>query len=266
MTSATVRFSVLCGALLLGLAAGRPAPAASKFSYDDWTKVLAKYVNEKGLVNYEALAKERTELDRFIAAVEKTSPKTNPELFPTKNDKLAYYLNAYNAQVFKGVLARGPEKESVWKGGLISGYSFFGGMDITVGGEKTHLKTLEDKTIREQFKDPRVHAALNCASKGCPRLPQAAFDPEKLDQQLDAGMTEFVGEKRNVTVDDAQKSVTFSKILDWFSPDFIGYEKAHGDANGNQIDYVNRYRGTLPKVPKGYKIKFFEYDKTINKQ
>ncbi|MEO6325838.1 MAG: DUF547 domain-containing protein [Thermoanaerobaculia bacterium] len=264
----TQRFliSVLCGALALSAAGAGSASAASKFSYDDWTKVLSKYVNDKGMVNYEGLAKDRAELDRFVKSIEKTSPKSNPELFPTKNDKLAYYLNAYNAQVFKGVLSRGPEKESVWNGGLISGYKFFAGMDILIGGEKTHLKTLEDKTIREDFKDPRVHAALNCASKGCPRLPQTAFDPEKLDAQLDAGMTEFVGEKRNVTVDDAAKTVSLSKILDWFSGDFLAYEKAHGDPGGNQLDYVNRYRGALPKVPRDYKIKFYEYDKSVNKQ
>ena len=257
-------------ALILVLASAAFAPhalqAASKFSYEDWSKVLGKYVDARGYVNYDALAKDRADLDRFVAAIEKTSPRSNPEMFPAKNDKLTYWLNAYNAEVFKGVLARGPEKESVWKGGLISGAKFFVGMDIVLGGEKLNLKKLEDKTVREEFKDPRIHAALNCASKGCPRLPAVAFDPEKLDEQLDAGMRGFVAEARNVTIDDAAKTVSLSKILDWFSGDFISYEKAHGDPNGTQVDYVNRYRGTLPKIPKGYAMKFFEYDKSVNRQ
>lgn len=239
---------------------------ASQFSYEDWNRVLGKFVDARGYVNYDALAKDRGELDRFLAAIEKTSPRSNPELFPAKNDQLAYWLNAYNAQVFKGVLARGPEKESVWKGGIFSGYSFFVGMDIVLGGEKLNLKKLEDKTVRDGFKDPRIHAALNCASKGCPRLPKVAFDPEKLDEQLDEGMKGFVAEKRNVAIDDAVKTVTLSKILDWFSGDFVGYEKAHGNPDGNQIDYVNRYRGALPKIPKGYAMKFFDYDKSVNRQ
>lgn len=240
--------------------------AAPKFSYEDWNKVLGKYVDTRGYVDYDALAKDRGDLDRFLAAIEKNSPRSNPEVFPSKNDQLAYWLNAYNAQVFKGVLARGPEKESVWKGGLISGYSFFVGMDIVLGGERLNLKKLEDKTVREGFKDPRIHAALNCASKGCPRLPQVAFDPEKLDEQLDDGMKGFVAEKRTVTIDDAAKTVTLSKIFDWFSGDFVAYEKAHGNPGGNQIDYVNRYRGSLPKIPRDYKVKFFEYDKGVNRQ
>ena len=240
--------------------------AASKFSYEDWGKVLGRYVDARGYVNYEALVKDRGDLDRFVAAIEKTSPRSNPELFPARNDQLAYWLNAYNAQVFKGVLARGPERESVWKGGIFSGYSFFVGMDIVLGGEKLNLKKLEDKIIREGFKDPRVHAALNCASKGCPRLPEVPFDPGKLDEQLDDGMKGFVAESRNVTVDDAANTVTLSKIFDWFSGDFVAYEKAHGDPDGSQIDYVNRYRGALPKVPRDYRIRFFEYDKGVNKQ
>jgi hypothetical protein len=264
---AAARLAVLVALVTPGAVARAPhaLDAASKFSYDDWNKVLGKFVDARGYVNYDALAKDRGDLDRFLAAIEKTSPRSNPELFPGKNDQLAYWLNAYNAQVFKGVLARGPEKESVWKG-LVSGYSFFVGMDIVLGGEKLNLKKLEDKTVREGFKDPRAHAALNCASKGCPRLPQVAFEPEKLDEQLDAAMTGFVAEKRNVSIDDAAKSVTFSKILDWFSGDFVGYEKTHGDADGTQIDYVNRYRGALPKIPKGYAMKFFEYDKGVNRQ
>jgi hypothetical protein len=260
------RAAAAIAALVVLAGAPRALRAASKFSYEDWNKVLAKFVDARGYVNYDALAKDRGDLDLFLAAIEKTSPRSSPELFPAKNDQLAYWLNAYNAQVFKGVLARGPEKESVWKGGIFSGYSFFVGMDIVLGGEKLNLKKLEDKTVREGFKDPRVHAALNCASKGCPRLPQVAFDPEKLDEQLDEGMRGFVAEKRNVSIDDAAKTVTFSKILDWFSGDFAGYEKAHGDADGTQIDYVNRYRGALPKIPKGYAMKFFEYDKGVNRQ
>src|SRR4029079_15419173 len=105
----------------------------------------------------------------------------------------------------------------------------------------------------------RAPARRTAAGRGSARLPQVAFDPEKLDQQLDAGMTEFVGEKRNCTVDDAAKTVTYSKILDWFSKGFLAYEAAHGNPNGNQTDYVNRYRGSMPKVPREYTIKFFEY-------
>jgi len=262
----TNALSTLSAVATLVVAALVAVPAAAAgFSYDDWGKVLGKYVNEKGYVNYDALAKDRADLDRFVASIEKTSPKSDPKLFPTKNDQLAYWINAYNAQVFRKVLGRGPEQKSVWGGGLL-GIAFFTEKDVVLGGETMSLKKLEDENVREAFQDPRVHAALNCASKGCPRLPKEPFLPETLDKQLDAAMTEFVGEARNVTVDDGAKTVTLSKIMDWFAKDFKGYEKSHGNPDGNQLDYVNRYRGAKGKVPREYKIKFFDYDKTINKQ
>ena len=79
-------------------------------------------------------------------------------------------------------------------------------------------------------------------------------------------MREFVSEDRNVSLDASAKRVTLSKIFDWFSGDFTGYEKAHGNPDGTQADYANRYRGALPKIPKGYALKFFEYDKGVNGQ
>jgi hypothetical protein len=253
-----------------------PAPAAppiehpfeesssSSFSYSGWNAVLSKVVDDRGTVDYGALAKDRAALDRFLTAVERTSPDSNPALFPARADQLAYYLNAYNAWVFRGVLARGPERESVWRGGLVSGYSFFVGMDVVLGGVKTNLKKLEDKTVRAQFADPRVHAALNCASLGCPRLPRKAFEPPTLDAELDAAMREFVSEERNVAVDAAARTVTLSKIFDWFAGDFLAFEKKQGNADPNLIDYVNRYRPAGARVPRDLKVRFAAYDKRLN--
>lgn len=244
-----------------GAAAGEPS-----FAHDDWSCVLSRFVDERGLVNYGALAQDRATFDRYVAAVERMSPESHPELFPTRNEVLAYYINAYNALVFKGVLARGPEQKSVWKGGLVSGYRFFVGMKITVGNEKTNLKKLEDEVIRDGFQDPRVHADLNCASISCPRLPQKAFDPEHLDEELDAAMMEFVQSDRHVRVVQASRTVYLSKIFDWFAKDFLGYEKSQGNAEPNLIDHLNRYRGERSKIPRDFKARFLEYDKGINSQ
>ena len=117
------------------------APASSiPFS---WEAVLQEFVDARGFVDYEGLAARRAGFDGYVATVEATGPRSDPDLFPSRNDKLSYYLNAYNALVFKGVLARGPEEESVWRG-AISGYNFFAKMKITVGGEEMGLKKLED--------------------------------------------------------------------------------------------------------------------------
>lgn len=221
-------------------------------------------MDERGTVDYAALARAPQALDRFLAAVEGTSPESHPALFPARADQLAYYVNAYNAWVFRGVLLRGPETESVWKGGLVSGYSFFVGMDIVLGGRRTNLKKLEDKTIRARFADPRIHAALNCASRGCPRLPRKAFEPATLDAQLDAAMREFVAEERNVAVDAGARRVTLSKIFDWFEGDFLAFERERGTPGPKLLDYVNRYRTPDARVPRDAAVRFADYDKRLN--
>lgn len=249
--------------LALPAAAAGETKAPPAFSHDDWTAVLQRFVDDRGLVDYTGLAQDRAVFDRYLAAVRAVSPRSHPGRFPTRDDALAYYLNAYNAQVFQGVLSRGPEAESVWRG-LIPGYGFFVGMDIVVGGETTNLKTLEDEWIREGFRDPRVHAALNCASLGCPRLPRAAFEPARLDEQLDAAMRGFVGEERNCRVDAAARTVTLSKIFDWFRGDFLAYQREQGDGDPALIGYVNRFRAPGERIPGDYRVEFAPYGKGIN--
>ncbi|MBI5442139.1 MAG: DUF547 domain-containing protein [Deltaproteobacteria bacterium] len=238
--------------------------ARERFSHAEWTAVLEHFVDEEGRVDYEALARDRAGLDALLARLARQGPKSTPSLFPSRNDQLAYYLNAYNALVFRGVLSRGPEKESVWTGGLFSGYSFFVSTKVRLDGEIWSLKALEDDLIRRDFADPRVHAALNCASLGCPRLPREAFVPENLDAHLDAAMREFVEVGRNVATDPARKSVTLSKIFGWFEKDFLSFERANGNPDPKIVDYVNRYRASKPKLDRSFRVRYFDYDKRIN--
>jgi len=241
-----------------------PTPAtAASFSYDDWNSVLQTFVDEEGLVDYDGLAADRDLFDRFLSLIETTSPETDPDLFPTREDQLAYYINAYNAHVFNGVLNLSPDAGTVW-GITRSGNSFFSRTKIMVGGRQSNLQDLENEIIREGFKDPRIHAALNCASVGCPKLPSRAFEPATLDDQLDAEMTKFVGEVRNCKIDLDAGTVTLSKIFDWFRGDFEGYESAHD--GGGLLDYINRYRAADAQIPDGLKIEFSKYDKRLNRQ
>jgi hypothetical protein len=237
--------------------------SAADFSYDDWNDVLEAYVDENGLVDYASLATDRQALDRFISSIETTGPKSDPDAFPTRDDQLAYYINAYNAHVFLGVLELGPDVKTVW-GFTGTGLGFFVRMKVEVDGERMSLKSLEDDIIRDGFKDPRIHAALNCASIGCPKLPKVAFLPERLDEQLDAEMTKFVNEERNCKIDTAAGTATLSKIFDWFRKDFEEYQAEHG--GGGLREYINRYRPADSQLSADLKIEFAKYDKGLNRQ
>ena len=90
---------------------------------------------------------------------------------------------------------------------------------------------------------------------------------EKLldESTLDAGMREFVNDPRNAIVDDAARTVTLSKIFDWFAADFVGKSPKDGNSKA-LVDYVNRYRTDENRIPRDYKVEFSDYDKRINKQ
>jgi len=257
--------ALLVMVLLISVTWTSSSVAFERFSHDDWTAVLQRFVDDKGFVDYQSLASDRTVFDRYLASVEQMSPVSDPQLFPTKADALAYYINAYNAHVFNGVLERGPEQKSIWRG-LISGLNFFVRMAIIVGGEETNLKKLEDRTIREDFKDPRIHAAINCASISCPRLPRIAFEGDTLNDVLDGAMREFVTTPTNVAADAGKSMVMLSEIFDWFESDFLEHEERNGNAGGSVIDYINRYRAADAQIPDNYKVKYLRYDKGINKQ
>lgn len=236
----------------------------TSFSYADWTTVLERFVDERGFVAYGRLARDREPLDRYLAAISTTGPSNQPELFPDRHHELAYYVNAYNALVVEGVLGRGPETKSVWRG-LVSGLNFFVLMRVSVDGTTTSLKTLEDQTIRKKYTDARIHAALNCASVGCPPLRREAYDGERLDAQLDDAMRGFATAPEHCRYDPSTGTVTLSAIFDWYEKDFLADEKRRGTMRPTLLDAVNRYRPEDAKLPAGTEIRFAEYDKSINR-
>ena len=251
--------------LLAALALAAPSHAAESFSHEPWQRVLEERVDARGFVDYRGLAADRADLDRYIASLRAASPASSPDLFPTRDHELAYWLNAYNAWVFWGVLDLGPETESVW-GFLGTGLAFFSGMEIELGGRETSLKALEDEVIRAGYGDPRIHAALNCASVSCPRLPREAFTGPELDAQLDAAIREFVTDPKHLAVDRAGRKVRMSKIFDWYADDFLAHLRRKGVRDPTILDYVNLYRGEAGEIPRGYSVEYLEYDKGLNAQ
>jgi len=265
-------FISILGLLLVGnlsLSAHASTIVGNPIDNTIWTSILQRHVDPEGLFDYKRLLNDRESFDKFISSIQQYSPDSHPELFPTPSESLAYYINAYNASVVNGVLSRGPEKESVWKG-WISGLNFFVRMKITLGGKTTNLKALEDDIVRARFKDPRIHAALNCASIGCPRLIPEAYTAEHLERQLDAAVTEFLNGEMHVRVDDKNQQVLLSKIFDWYEKDFLEYESRNGNTSDSEnamlIDYVNRYRSADDQIPNTYTLKFLKYDKRINQK
>ena len=170
----------------------KSGPAAAADAQKAWASVLSKYVDENGRIDFVGMSKDRSDLDAYVAWVAATSPTTSPGSFPTKEAQLAYYINAYNALAMYNVIQSGMPKDlNAVK------VRFFYSSKLPIGGGKMSLYDLENKIIRPMG-DPRVHFALNCMVRGCPRLPREPFRADQLDLELEASAQYFLNEPRNV--------------------------------------------------------------------
>lgn len=251
-------FKALFCAFLLMLAA-YPLQASDREQYDialqSWARVLTSFVDEQGRTDFIALAENADDLDHFVRFIESTSPASTPDLFVTPDDVMAYHINAYNALAMYGVISEGipSDFDSFFKR-----LRFFKFRSVVIGGEKTSLQDYENDVIRP-LGEARAHFALNCMVRDCPRLPQQPFKAETLEQQLESATQEFFNKQKHLRVDDKKSTVHVSGILKFYTGDFV--------ASGKKSDlpqYINRFRET--KIPVDYRVKFIDYDWTINQQ
>jgi hypothetical protein len=215
-----------------------------------WSSVLARYVDDAGRIDFAALSNDHADLDRVVAFVAAVDPVSEPQRFPDRAARLAFYLNAYNALAMHGVVETGVPRSL----GGVTKFTFFYLKKFTVGGRSISLYDFENDVIRP-LGEERVHFALNCMAVSCPHLPRTAFTADALEQQLDTATRTFLAEKRNVSVDPVRREVWLAAIFDFYTKDFL----AHAPT---LIDYVNRYR--QDPIPPGFKVRFFEYDWTVN--
>ena len=215
-----------------------------------WTKVLTRYVDDSGRIDFDSLRQNHADLDRVVAFIAAVDPDSQSQRFPDRHSRLAFYINAYNALAMYGVVQAGvPES----LGGLTK-FTFFYLRTFTVGGKSISLYKFENDVIRP-LREERVHFALNCMVVSCPRLPRVAFSAAALDGQLDTAARSFIGDTRNVWIEHTKREVWLSAIFDFYTADFL----AHAPS---LIAYVNRYRAT--QVPSDFKMRFLEYHWTVN--
>lgn len=234
------QFVVKTLTILLAIA----APAAA-FDHSDWEAVLRLRVNDLGEFDYRGLADDREKFDSYLEKLAAVSPESAPTSFPTNEDKIAYWINAYNALTVEGVLRAYPVR-SVRKLDR-----FFESAAYRLGGKTVSLDDVEHSILRKQFSEPRIHFSLVCASVSCPRLAPFAFTGPKLEEQLDARTRLFISERRNVT---AEGGVILSKIFDWFKDDFR--------ASGGVVRFIEDHGG--PTLD-GKRIRYRSYDWSLNR-
>jgi len=220
-----------------------------------WARVLTRAVDKQGRVNFPLVAKDRSDLNIYLAYVARVSPRSHPELFPTRWERIAYHINSYNALAMYGVIANNIPKGFAR---FLDRARFFKFTEYRIGGENISLYDYENDIIRP-IGEPRVHFALNCMAVGCPRLPRVPFRAKDLDQQLDKATREFFNRLEYVQVETEKQVVRLSEILRFYTEDFVNEKVAP-----SLIAYVNRYREE--KIPENSAVEFIPYDWAVNTQ
>ena len=163
-------------------------------AHKKWDEILKSKTikkDEQVLVNYKSIKANQVKLNSYLKELEKVSKKEFNNF--SKQEQLAFWINAYNAYTVKLIVKNYPVKSIKDIGSFFS--SPWSKDFITLLGKKMSLDDIEHETIRKDFKEPRIHFAVNCASIGCPSLYQEAFVASRIDKQLEVATKLFLNNK-----------------------------------------------------------------------
>ncbi len=211
-------------------------------------EVLMAHVSD-GWVDYNGIATDR----RFATYIQGLK-RIDAQKFSTRDERLVFWINAYNALAIQGILNGSSPKSFFGKIG------FFYNDKYRVGSLVTNLYDLEHKILRP-LGEPRIHFAIVCASKSCPLLHSEAYAPDRLNEQLENSARRFINDPSRNRFDREKKVAHLSRIFDWFDEDFEQH-------SGSVARYVAHYVGDpalAEELAAGhYKIKYLDYHWDLN--
>ena len=223
-----------------------------------WTTILNRFVRS-GEVDYRGLEREGVPLlDAYLNGL--SSACADDYVRWSRAERLAFWINAYNAFTVKLVLDHYPIA-SIRTIGWLPGAAFrehFIPMPGLKGGSVS-LDDIENGTLRADFREPRIHFALVCASRSCPMLRGEAYRAADLDRQLDDQARGFLGDPTKNHFDATTNTLYLSSIFKWYRVDFE-------DAAGSLRVYVGRYLSDPRAAASGVRIEFLAYDWSLNDQ
>ncbi len=215
--------------------------ALHKADYTTWDNLLKKYVDKDGNVDYKNFRKDIRLLNTYLDEQAK-----NPiSEYETKESKLVYYINLYNAATVKLILDNYPinsinDLKGPWNRNVVS-----------IRGKQLSLGDIEHNILRK-MDEPRIHFAINCASYSCPKLLNEAFTVEKLEEQLEQSAKSFVNDPKRNSI--GKEKVRLSQIFKWYKKDFT--------EQMSLTEYINQYSST--KIAKDASIDYINYDWSLN--
>lgn len=207
--------------------------------------LLKKHVDEDGNVNYKTFLKEKSKLEAYLNLLSKVTVN-----HLTKNQQMAFWINAYNAATIDIILINYPIKSIK---NINNGKVWDMPLPYPFEGKKLTLNEIENNKLLKNFNDARIHFAINCAAKSCPKLNNKAFTDLNIQQMLNDNTQAFLNNTAYNKISNSETQI--SQIFNWFEPDFV-------KAEGSLIGFVNKYAKKQIKLTQ--KINFLDYDWDLN--
>lgn len=233
--------------IILSAIFASPVFAGSTVDHSLFDKLLKEHV-VRGVVDYSAIKN-----DQMFAEYLKLLSAVDPSSIAEERERLAFWINAYNAFTIKLVVDHFPIKSirDIKEGDT-------GPWDIvwiSIHGKKYSLNVIEHEVIRKAFDEPRIHMALVCAAVSCPPLRSGAYTGEQLDKQLRENTSAFVRDKSKNRYDEKSNTLFLSELFQWYGGDFV---KQYGSAE----NFVMKALAIKPATPPT--ITYLPYDWSLN--
>ncbi|TXE06186.1 DUF547 domain-containing protein [Seonamhaeicola algicola] len=209
-----------------------------------WNELLQKHVSTNGNVDYIGFKEDQEDFYGYLYSLNLMYKHESFKTL-TKEEKLAFWINAYNALTVDLILRnypttsirniKDPWKQRLWK----------------FGNKWYNLDEIEHAILRK-MDEPRIHFAINCASISCPKLQNKAFTSKNLETQLTNATKAFLLDTSKNII--SKNAIQISKIFQWFSKDF--------KTNGSLIDFLNTY--STVQISANAKKSFLDYNWNLN--
>lgn len=232
-----------------------------RIDHSAWDAILRKYVDDDGMVNYRALHASSADM-RALDGYLQTLSTANPQTRASRDGQLAFWINAYNAVTVRGILREYPTTSIRNHTAKLWGYNIWKDLQLYVGGQPHSLEQIEHEILRKMG-EPRIHFAIVCASIGCPRLLNEAYDSSRVQQQLETNARDFFSRSQNFRYDQRDRRFYLSSILSWFGEDF----------GSNQAAQLRKTAQWLPDeaaqqaaAQNAVSVSFLDYNWNLNEQ
>lgn len=250
------------------LLAALPWPTLAASALPDaspWTALLRRHVRmlrggQASQVDYAGFARDRAALQAWLAQLAAATRAAFDGASPPEQQ--AFLINAYNACTVELILTRYPRLKSIKELGSVF-ESPWKRARFPLLGTTLSLDEIEHSWLRQRYVEPRIHAAINCASIGCPALRDEAYAATSLEMQLNEQMTSFLSDRSRNRIEG--NTLMLSRIFDWFEADF-------SRVAGSLPAYLSRWADALGDTPEDrervrtqqLRLRFLDYDWALN--